>query len=728
MNRAPTSQGRTACPWSAERPWSARGPRARSERKGLSSRPVSGAPPCEARKGLRPAPILTRLPALASKTGRGRTGVRIPTPRTAGARHDSCKLGRVMTARRDALRELAAQVRELLVETRRVEDSERSRILRVPPEGRPSARNLIHYLALRRHDLDPLGRRLAELGLSSLDCSASHVIATVEAVLAALAGLGGIDVGPDPSGTPGPAPAEARSRLREATRDLFGPEPSDEGGPRRTRIMVTMPSEAATDAHLVRELLQAGMDCMRINCAQNDATAWAQMIGNLDLAKRETGRPCRVLMDLAGPKLRTGPLVPGPRIARWRPRWDEHGTDLAPALVWLTPRESPEPSPSEADASLPVDAAWLGSLEAGDRVRFKDLRGRRRQLDIGPAAGRSRWAGARRTAIVGPATVLEIRRTRGRSAPAAPRTRLDALPEIVPAHELRTGDVVLLTRSADPGPPLRRDACGRIAGGEARIPCTLPEVFAGVTPGEPLWFDDGRIRATVIASSPEALRVRVEDAPAPGRKLRADKGINVPESRFDLPALTDKDRSDLDFAARHADIVGLSFVTRPSDVDDLRSALRERTSRPVGIVVKIETRRAVLALPDLLLAALAGGPAAIMIARGDLAVECGYENLAAIQEGILEACTAAHLPVIWATQVLENLSKKGQPTRAEITDAAAAARADCVMLNKGAHVVRTVGVLGGILRKAEAHAQSRIMHESSGLMHDPGSGIAVRRA
>jgi hypothetical protein len=92
-----------------------------------------------------------------------------------------------------------------------------------------------------------------------------------------------------------------------------------------------------------------------------------------------------------------------------------------------------------------------------------------------------------------------------------------------------------------------------------------------------------------------------------------------------------------------------------------------------------------------------------MIARGDLAVEIGYRRLAEMQEEILWLCEAASVPVIWATQVLDEFVKTGIPTRAKITDAAMAERADCVMLNKGLHVVRAVEVLDDLLPLMEAH-------------------------
>jgi pyruvate kinase len=106
------------------------------------------------------------------------------------------------------------------------------------------------------------------------------------------------------------------------------------------------------------------------------------------------------------------------------------------------------------------------------------------------------------------------------------------------------------------------------------------------------------------------------------------------------------------------------------------------------MILKIETRRAFEHLPGLLLATLGGDrPGGVMIAGGDLAVECGYERLAEVQEEILWLCQAAHVPVIWATQVLDQLAKTGRPSPAEITDAAMGERAECVMLNKGPRII-----------------------------------------
>jgi pyruvate kinase len=153
--------------------------------------------------------------------------------------------------------------------------------------------------------------------------------------------------------------------------------------------------------------------------------------------------------------------------------------------------------------------------------------------------------------------------------------------------------------------------------------------------------------------------------------------------------------------------VGLSFAQSAADVRALRAALLARAAGHLGIVLKVETRRGFEALPDLLLAAQEGPRAAVMIARGDLAVECGWERMAEVQEEILWACEAAHVPVVWATQVLESLAKSGRPSRAEITDAAMGVRAECVMLNKGPYIDDAIRALDDILRRMQDHQSKK---------------------
>ena len=237
----------------------------------------------------------------------------------------------------------------------------------------------------------------------------------------------------------------------------------------------------------------------------------------------------------------------------------------------------------------------------------------------------------------------------------------------------------------------------------ARIGCTLPEVFAAAREGQRILFDDGKFTGRIDGNDSRTLTVRITEAPPGGGRLRAEKGINLPDTDLRTAALTDFDLGCLDWVAAHADLVGMSFVQRPGDVLRLQAELRQRDRPALGIVLKIETQQGFQHLPDLLFAGLQGPPLGVMVARGDLAVEVGYARLAEVQEEILWLCEAAHVPVIWATEVLDRLAKTGRPSRSEITDAAMAHRAECVMLNKGPHVVSAVAVLDDILRRMAEH-------------------------
>lgn len=564
-----------------------------------------------------------------------------------------------------------------------------------------SARNLVHYTVLRRHDLREAQHRLVELGLSSLEGSASHVMQNMEAVLRVLRRLEGserLSAAP-PGGRVGPS--EAHRLLVANTRALLGPEPRR----RRVRIMVTMPTKAADDYELVKDLLARGMDCMRVNCAHDGPEEWSRMIGNLRRAEKEVSRGCRVLMDLPGPKLRTGTVEPGPRVVSWSPVRDSAGKTEAAARVWLTPAGSSTVSPEGADARLPVAGDWLARTREGDVINFTDARGATRSLKITGEVGECRWAESEETAYVTPGTKLRLSGPAARVGTGGDGVVGD-LPPLEQSIRLKVGDLLTLRFDRRPGGPAEYDREGRLVRA-ASIGVTMPAAFAHVNAGEAVWFDDGKIGGRVCKVGEGEVEVEVTQAGPGGEKLKGDKGINLPESRIRLPPLTEEDLEALPFVARHADLVGYSFVRSASGVRALLKRLAGLGGGGVGLVLKIETRRALLELPNLMLAAMRGPSVGVMIARGDLAVECGYERLAEAQEEVLWACEAAHVPVVWATQVLERLAKEGRPSRSEITDAAQGARAECVMLNKGDFILDAVSALDDILRRTESHQRKR---------------------
>jgi pyruvate kinase len=247
---------------------------------------------------------------------------------------------------------------------------------------------------------------------------------------------------------------------------------------------------------------------------------------------------------------------------------------------------------------------------------------------------------------------------------------------------------------------------------EVQVECSLPELVAPLKAGQRVFIDDGSIACRVERLVDEGALLRVLHTKPRGGRLAPEKSINAPDTDFRVASLTAKDLEDLDFVVEHADAVEFSFVQDVEDVLSLQRELEKRRARRplLPVVLKIETARAVSHLPELIVAAGARQQVAVMIARGDLAVEIGYERLAEIQEEILWVAEAASVPVIWATQVLERFVKKGTPSRAEVSDAAMGERAECVMLNKGPYVAEAVTILDDILGRMETHQRKKTPH------------------
>jgi pyruvate kinase len=586
--------------------------------------------------------------------------------------------------------EPAAAIEGLRAAAIALERERRADVERCAPAFRDSARNLLHYLALRRHDLRPLQRSLARLGLSSLGRMEPHVMATLDAVAQALRALHG-------EGARAPTP-DPRFDLGEALLDdhafrIFGPKTPG----RDTRIMVTLPTEAADDPELLHALLEHGTDLVRINAAHDDMGVWARMLGQLDHARTSTHRACRVSFDLAGPKLRTGPLEPGHAVLRLRPRRDALGRELGPATVRLVAAGR---APDPRRGVLPIDPRLLRRLHPDDVLELVDARGRTRRLRVtGRAPDGSPVCSADRSVYLVPGTPMALRRGKR----VAGEGEVGPLPHRPGGILLRAGDRLDLVHGTATGHD-RRPVLGTSPALPATVSCEVGEVFGALRPGHRVLFDDGLVAAVVRDAEPGRAVLEVVHCAGGSAVLHAEKGINLPDTALGLPALTARDREHLAFAARRVDLVSASFVRDPQDVDALREALAALGATRVAIVLKIETAAGFAALPELLLAALRHpGGVGVMVARGDLAVEVGFERLAEVQEEILWLCEAAHVPVIWATQVLDGLARDGVPTRAEVTDAAMGARAECVMLNKGPFVVEAVAFLSDVLSRMRSH-------------------------
>jgi len=597
---------------------------------------------------------------------------------------------------------VARELVGVLARLRELETEMRPLLLEVATDRRESATNLVHYVALRQSDLRDLQRQLSKLGLSSLGRSESGVMAAVHAactrVHESLAFQGNQDAQRELTGLLAEHPATsadaARHYLHQHTQQLLGRRPVD----RHIYIMVTAPSAAEADRAWMMKMLHAGMNVLRVNCAHEGEREWRQVIEALVHARTQAGLECRVLMDLAGPKIRTGPVAGARHIATWKPVKNDIGKVTGAARVVL--RRFSAPRLASAGATLLVDDKAFAKVREGDQLRFRDARGKKIKLRVRSAESDQLVCFSKVRGYV----LEQVDARLYRQGEHEGNVSLRVCGGEDGVIDVKTGDTLLLTRRAVEGKPPDRDGKGGVVE-PGIVACTLPAALEQLEVGERVLFDDGRILAVVetVEQGGDDFVLRVTRTQKETAKLRPEKGINLPDTRTAISSLTEEDLRALAFVAKHADAVSLSFVRTPDDVRLLHAELDKLGRSDVGVVLKIETRAGFENLPRLLLEGLRRPPLGIMIARGDLAVEIGFERLAEVQEEILWLCEAAHVPAIWATQVLDTLARTGVPSRAEVTDAAASAAAECVMLNKGPFVDEAVAALADILRRMEQH-------------------------
>lgn len=554
-------------------------------------------------------------------------------------------------------------------------------------QASPSLRNLAHYLALREKDVRPLQQTLAHCALTSLGRSEAHVMHTLETLIRLLEHTLG-----RPVASLGKAPLsfdEGEELLKRHTERMFG---VSRGLP--AHIMVTLPTEAAAESSLIDRLVKEGVSCFRINCAHDSVDVWEAMIARIQSAESRYEHRCTVLMDLGGPKLRTGAL--SPQVKQLQIKHREYPVDYE-AGVLLTD-ECTRLHEHNGDGLL-LDADVFTHIDIGDQLHFIDVRGKARRIDMIQKTPAGDLIGyCKHKAVISLDTSFELHKHTG-SVTGQPSaflpTRLHTAHNAVRVFR---GDEIRLCRSVQgrhPHPTARAD-----------IEIQVPEVLNRLPVGARVWFDDGKLGGTITAIESEGALITLDHAPPKGSKLARDKGINIPGVNLGLSSLSKKDLYDLDFVVSHADLVGLSYVERLQDVELLVEQLKSREAM-LPIILKIETGRGLAQLPGILLNMLDRHPLGVMIARGDLAVEVGGERMAELQEELLWLCEAAHIPVVWATQVMESLIKEGKLSRPEMTDAAASARADCVMLNKGPYIVEGVRVLADILERMQAHQHKK---------------------
>src|SRR5262245_26336555 len=380
-----------------------------------------------------------------------------------------------------ALREQLLALRQHALDVERFGEDE---IALVHPSRRSAARNLVDYLALRQRDISGLQRDLQQHGFSSLGVIQGHVMASIDAVLGVLDILSEqkrTSLNPDLH----PTIDSALTALRTFADETFGPSPVDG----TVRVMVTMPSEAAADPAIVDHLLGQGMSVMRVNCAHDGPDAWSAMIEHLRRAERKHGRVCRISFDLAGPKLRTGPVAPGPEVLRFKPARDSLGRPTALATIPFGPAADSE----EDDVTLvPLSAQLHQRAQPGDVLRLDDARGRRRELLVDNVGRHSLLCTTDRTVYLTTGTPIELWRGEDRLESG----EIGRLPPIASAISLEPGDTLIVTRELTPGQPAILDDDDEVVE-PARISCSLAAVFAAIRAGHRVLLDDGKFEGTV---------------------------------------------------------------------------------------------------------------------------------------------------------------------------------------------------------------------------------------
>ena len=558
--------------------------------------------------------------------------------------------------------------------------------------------NLAQYLALRELDLRPLQKKLAEAGLSSLDSLEPNVFASLKSVLQVLSHALG-----------NPAKInfdfsylefeEGNTLLQKNAYKVLG----DSRHKRIKRIMATLPSEAAADYKLVYNLIREGMDIARINCAHDDLSAWRLMIDNIRRAATELDSQCRILMDLAGHKVRTGIILSDPQtlyIKIKKNNNDRYPNTASFRIISDDDGKSIAMLQSGNEFIFPVPKAVFANLKNGDRLSIEDARGKQRHINILTVPEDDHIVGLCDKTIH-LITGLKVTWQRLIDTVYSDQHTFrfvnhNSMPGKI---RLRAGDNLFLHKTPIPGFVIKDPSNGKLTM-VVHTSCSVPGVIDALDLGARVWIDDGKISAYVSEKTPDYVILRISKTGPKGAKLKSDMGLSFPEITLNLPTLTDKDQSDLDFICENADMVGVSFVETADDMHKLITELVRRNASNLPIITKIKTASAVKNLPEILFVSLPSHPVGVMIPCGDLAVELGNIRLAEIQEELLRLCEAAHVPVVWAPQVFESITRFGirSSSRPGFTDAAMAVRAECIMLNKGPFLLDAVRLLDMALK------------------------------
>ena len=576
--------------------------------------------------------------------------------------------------------------------------------------------NLFCYLALRKRNIEEIQQRLTEDGLSSLGTLEGYVLSSLEQILKHFGYSANSNTSLEKIGL-----KDSKNLISNRSKSLLG-IPRDG---RLTSIMVTIDIDLANQPQLLEKLLKNGMDIARINCAFGSVKEWKIIIKAIrDSEKRlsekgEYNGRCRVFMDLAGPKIRIEKIcLPVDPIQIHVPK-DSFGKSVRLIEGFLDSQAKYTekmnlPGTSNFIVSISNGKEEFDDLEIGERLFFYDSSCRFHTMTVLEKISQSRIrVGVGDTIYLDEGIALQRekyfkdfqkieceRNQSGFSHITGIRNAIQTGPIRPNTSELevKAGDRILLINKQT-----FKDNSVLLGNAIPRISCSIPEIFSKIEPGHRIFIDDGKIGARVLSVKNDYLELEIlYPSHTPG-KIKSNKGLNFPDSNLEISAITPQDIENLKFIVKNAAAVSISFTHSPDEIKTLYEEVQRLGYPNFGIIAKIETRNGVHNLGRILSAGLTLPKFGVLIARGDLAIETGFEKLSLIQEDILCLCEASHIPVILATQILETLAESGLPTRAEITDAARAQRAECVMLHKGKFIIEAIKILSLLLKTEQIH-------------------------
>ncbi|MEQ1561049.1 MAG: pyruvate kinase [Methyloglobulus sp.] len=565
-----------------------------------------------------------------------------------------------------------------------------------------SAFNLAHYLALRQFDFRLLHERLVNAGIPSLGYAEVSVLATLDSLIDLLSRA--TCIGYQPKKNPHKfGHSSGQQLLDQHCTNLLGSFHDHA----KARVMVTLGSEAAWNYALIINLLKKGMTCARINCIHDDSKVWQGIIGNVRKAETETGQTCRIMMELAGHKIRTGAIALEAPVHHVKVKKDRAGKTIASGYLILT--VDLKNAPTETSLfRIPIFKDLHKKLAPGMFLGFIDNQEKQRYLKVEKALSCNDWlVSCEKSAYLvsgSPLRLLTSEKLENKNTRAAYKLgKFDGEPLVI---RLKKDDLLLLTANHFLGKPAEYSATGVLVQ-PAHIGCTLSKVLTKLEVGHPVWIDSGKLGAVVENINDQGALLRITVAKHGGIKIHSDKSIIFPETELGLPPLSKKDLTDLDFVCEYADMVCSSSTETLAEMECLMSELEKRKASKLPIIARIETKKAVKNLPDVLLGTIGRHSLGIMNAWSEPDMVLDGARLPGIQEEILGLCEAAHVPVISATQVSEAIAKKGMRSIPEFSDMAIAARADCIMLNKGSYVLEAIDALVNVMTRINEYQKGR---------------------